>query len=87
MVAVEVGVAHGGDLAGVKSEPFEGNERSGPAVKGHRVVAAGASQVNARLVAATAAEGVTAAGERHGDGCVLRRGLLPIVAVQARHQG
>ena len=68
MVAVEVGDEHGGDLAGVEPEAFEGAERGGAAVKEHRAGPAGASQVNTGLVTATAAEGITAAGEGDGEG-------------------
>src|SRR5580692_5288046 len=68
VVAVQVGDEHAGDLARVQSQAPEGAERGGPAVQEHRGVAARALQVDAGLETATAAEGVAAAGEGHGDG-------------------
>ena len=82
MVAVEVGDKHGGDLAGVESEAFEGAERGGTAVEEHRAGAAGASQVDTGLETATAAEGIAAAGEGDGEGRFFGRGHRHIVALR-----
>jgi phosphonate dehydrogenase len=80
VVAMEVGDEHRGDLAEVEPQPLKGGERGCTAVKEHRVVAVGGSQMDARLVAAAGAEGVAAAGEGDGDGWLSGRGHCPIVA-------
>jgi hypothetical protein len=73
MVAMEVGDEHGADLTRIQSEGLERAERCRAAVQQNRRVA-GPAQVDARLVAAAAAESVTRAGEGHGNcratGCV-----------------